>query len=52
LGRNGISDLAKPNLDSMKRIGLTEDDEYIYHLEVFKFPITSEEEMQIWIKKF
>jgi len=36
----------------MKRIDLIEDDSFIYHLEVVKFPTNDEEEVQISIKSF
>jgi len=50
--KNDLDNLTKPVLDSMKRIGLIEDDAFIYHLEVSKFPTNEEEEVQIWIRQF
>ncbi|HJJ22948.1 MAG TPA: RusA family crossover junction endodeoxyribonuclease [Nitrosopumilus sp.] len=50
--KNDLDNLTKPVLDSMKRIGLIEDDSFIYHLEVTKFPTNDEEEVQILIKSF
>ncbi len=47
--KNDLDNLTKPVLDSLKRIGLIEDDAYIFHLEVEKFPTTGEEEVQIQI---
>ena len=51
-GKNDLDNLTKPVLDSMKRIGMIEDDAFIYHLEVSKFPTNGEEEVQIWIREF
>jgi len=50
--KNDLDNLTKPVLDSMKRIGLIEDDAFIYHLEVSKFPTSGEEEVQIIIKEW
>ena len=50
--KNDLDNLTKPVLDAMKRIGLIEDDAFIYHLEVSKFPTNEEEEVQIWIRQF
>ena len=50
--KNDLDNLTKPVLDSMKRTGLIEDDSFIYHLEVSKFPTNDEEEVQISIKSF
>jgi len=47
-----LDNLTKPVLDSLKRIGLIEDDAFIYHLDVAKFPTNDEEEVQIMIKQF
>jgi len=51
-GKNDLDNLTKPVLDSLKRIGLIEDDAFIYHLEVFKFPTNGEEEVQLIIKEW
>lgn len=50
--KNDLDNLTKPVLDSLKRIGMIEDDAYIFHLEVEKFPTNGEEEVQIIIKTF
>lgn len=50
--KNDLDNLTKPVLDSLKRIGIIEDDAFIYHLEVAKFPTMSEEEVHIVIKKW
>jgi len=50
--KNDLDNLSKPVLDSLKRIGLIEDDAYIFHLEITKFPTYGEEEVQIIIKSF
>jgi len=50
--KNDLDNLTKPVLDAMKRIGLIEDDAFIYHLEASKFPTNEEEEVQIWISEF
>lgn len=50
--KNDLDNLTKPVLDSLKRIGLIEDDAFIFHLEVAKFPTNEEEEVQISIKSF
>jgi len=50
--KNDLDNLTKPVLDAMKRIGLIEDDAFIYHLEASKFPTNEEEEVQIWIREF
>ena len=50
--KNNLDNLTKPVLDSMKRIGLIEDDAFIFYLEVAKFPTNEEEEVQISIKPF
>lgn len=47
--KNDLDNLTKPVLDSLKRIGMIEDDAYIFHLEVEKFPTYGEEEVQIQI---
>ncbi len=49
--KNDLDNLTKPVLDSIKRIGLIEDDAYIYHLEASKFPTNGEEEIQIKIRE-
>ena len=49
-GRNDLDNLTKPVLDAMKRIGIIEDDAFIFHLEISKFPTISEEEVQIVVK--
>jgi len=49
--KNDLDNLTKPVLDSMKRIGLIEDDAFIFHLEVSKFPTNEEEEVQLVIKE-
>jgi len=48
--KNDLDNLTKPVLDSLNRIGLIEDDSFIYHLDVAKFPTSDEEEVQITIK--
>ena len=50
--KNDLDNLTKPVLDSMKRIGMIEDDAFIYHLEVSKFPTNGEEEVQLMIKEW
>lgn len=50
--KNDLDNLTKPVLDSMNRVGLIEDDAFIFHLEVAKFPTYAEEEVQILIKTF
>jgi len=36
----------------MKRIGMIEDDAFIYRLEVSKYPTNGEEEVQLVIKEW
>ena len=50
--KNDLDNLTKPVLDSLKRIGIIDDDAFIYHLEVAKFPTYGEEEVHIVIKKW
>ena len=50
--KNDLDNLSKPVLDAMKRIGMIEDDAFIYQLEVAKFPTNGEEEVHIVIKKW
>jgi len=50
--KNDLDNLTKPVLDSLKRIGLIEDDAFIFHLEVSKFPTNEEEEVQLEIKEW
>jgi Holliday junction resolvase RusA-like endonuclease len=50
--KNDLDNLTKPVLDSMKRMGLIEDDSFIYHLESSKFPTSGEEEVQLEIKEW
>ena len=50
--KNDLDNLTKPVLDSMKRIGMIEDDAFIYHLEVSKYPTYGEEEVQLVIKEW
>jgi len=49
--RNDLDNLTKPVLDSMKRIGMIEDDAFIFHLDVSKFPTNGEEELQLIIRE-
>ena len=44
--KNDLDNLTKPVLDSMKRIGLIEDDSFIYRLDVSKYSTSAEEEVQ------
>jgi len=41
--KNDLDNLAKPVLDSMKRIGIIHDDSHIFHLTIEKFPTIGEE---------
>ena len=50
--KNDLDNLTKPVLDSMKRIGMIEDDAFIYRLEVSKYPTNGEEEVQLVIKEW
>ena len=50
--KKDLDNLTKPVLDAMKRIGMIEDDSFIYHLEVSKFPTNGEEDVEIVIKEF
>ena len=50
--KNDLDNLTKPVLDSMKRMGVIEDDSFIYHLELSKFPTSGEEEVQLEIKEW
>jgi Holliday junction resolvase RusA-like endonuclease len=50
--KNDLDNLTKPVLDSLKRMGLIEDDSFIFHLEVSKFPTNGYEEVHIVIKRW
>jgi Holliday junction resolvase RusA-like endonuclease len=50
--KNDLDNLTKPVLDSMKRVGIIEDDAFIFHLQLSKFPTTGEEELQVIIKEW
>jgi Holliday junction resolvase RusA-like endonuclease len=50
--RNDLDNLVKPILDSMKKIGMITDDAEIFHLDVTKFPTTSEEEIRLVVKEW
>ena len=50
IGRNDLDNLVKPVLDSIKKIGIIQDDADIFHLEATKFPTNGEEEVHISVK--
>jgi Holliday junction resolvase RusA-like endonuclease len=50
--RNDLDNLVKPILDSMKKIGLIEDDSNIFHLVITKFPTNGEEEVNIRVREW
>ena len=50
--KNDLDNLTKPVLDSMKRIGLIEDDSFIYRLDVSKYSTSAEEEVQIILRRW
>ena len=50
--RNDLDNLVKPVLDSMKQIGMINDDAEIFHLDVTKYPTTGEEEIKLVVKEW
>jgi len=49
---NDLDNLVKPVLDSMKNIGLIQDDAEVFHLDVTKFSTEGEEEIKMIIKEW
>ena len=49
---NDLDNLVKPVLDSMKNIGLIQDDAEVFHLDVTKFSTNGEEEIKMIVKEW
>jgi len=48
--KNDVDNLVKPVLDAMKRMGIINDDAWVFHLKVTKFPTSGPEQlvMMVW----
>jgi Holliday junction resolvase RusA-like endonuclease len=49
---NDLDNLAKPVLDSMKNIGIIQDDAEVFHLDVTKFSTEGEEGIKMVVKEW
>ncbi|MBL7001954.1 MAG: RusA family crossover junction endodeoxyribonuclease [Nitrosopumilus sp.] len=49
---NDLDNLVKPVLDSMKNIGIIQDDAEVFHLDVTKFSTEGEEEIKMIVKEW